>query len=67
MLASVPLLGLLPATAILDAAGDGSLPAVAAGELRPAYVAARPPDEHEPRWTVGSALRAVAGCRLRRR
>jgi alkylation response protein AidB-like acyl-CoA dehydrogenase len=52
VLASVPLLGLLPATAILDAAGDESLPAVAAGELRPAYVPARPPDEHEPRWTV---------------
>jgi alkylation response protein AidB-like acyl-CoA dehydrogenase len=52
VLASVPLLGLLPATAILDAAGDGSLPAVAAGELRPACVAARPPDEHEPRWTA---------------
>jgi alkylation response protein AidB-like acyl-CoA dehydrogenase len=52
VLASVPLLGLLPATAILDAAGDESLPSVAAGELRPAYVAARPPDEHEPRWTA---------------
>jgi alkylation response protein AidB-like acyl-CoA dehydrogenase len=52
VLASVPLLGLLPATAILDAAGDESLASVAAGELRPAYVAARPPDEHEPRWTA---------------
>ena len=38
MLAAVPLLGLLPATAILNAAGDESLEAVAAGELRPAYV-----------------------------
>ena len=37
MLASVPLLGLLPATAILNAAGDSSLQAVAAGELRPVY------------------------------
>ena len=52
MLASVPLLGLLPATAILDAAGDESLQAVAAGELRPAYVPARPPGDVEPRWTV---------------
>jgi alkylation response protein AidB-like acyl-CoA dehydrogenase len=52
VLASVPLLGLLPATAILDAAGDESLPAVAAGELRPAYVPARPPSELEPFWTV---------------
>jgi alkylation response protein AidB-like acyl-CoA dehydrogenase len=51
-LASVPLLGLLPATAILDAAGDESLAAIAAGELRPAYVPARPPGELEDRWTV---------------
>jgi alkylation response protein AidB-like acyl-CoA dehydrogenase len=52
VLASVPLLGLLPATAILNAAGDESLEAVAAGELRPVYVPARPPSETEPRWTV---------------
>ena len=52
VLAGVPLLGLLPATAILDAAGDESLPAIAAGELRPAYVPARPPSELEPDWTV---------------
>jgi alkylation response protein AidB-like acyl-CoA dehydrogenase len=52
VLASVPLLGLLPATAILDAAEDESLPAVAAGEVRPAYVPARPPSETEPGWTV---------------
>jgi len=52
VLASVPVLGLLPATAMLDAAGDGALPAVAAGELRPAYVPARPPSDLEPRWTA---------------
>src|ERR1700729_802012 len=52
VLAPVPLLGLLPATAILEAAGDQSLPAVAAGELRPAYIPARPPGDLEPRWTV---------------
>jgi alkylation response protein AidB-like acyl-CoA dehydrogenase len=52
VLAAVPLLGLLPATAILNAAGDESLPAAAAGELRPAYVPARPPSELEPGWTV---------------
>jgi alkylation response protein AidB-like acyl-CoA dehydrogenase len=52
VLASVPLLGLLPATAILDAAGDESLPPVAAGELRPTYVPARPPSELEPAWTA---------------
>ena len=52
VLAGVPLLGLLPATAILNAAGDESLAAVAAGELRPAYVPARPPSDLEQRWTV---------------
>jgi alkylation response protein AidB-like acyl-CoA dehydrogenase len=52
VLASVPLLGQLPGSAILDAAGDESLPAVAAGELRPAYVPARPPGDREPSWTV---------------
>jgi alkylation response protein AidB-like acyl-CoA dehydrogenase len=55
VLASVPLLGLLPATAILNAAGDASLPAVAAGEQRAAFVPARPPSELEPRWTVEPA------------
>jgi len=52
VLASVPLLGLLPASAILDAAGDESLSAVANGELRPAYVPARPPGGPEQGWTV---------------
>src|SRR5438270_6490410 len=52
VLAPVPLLGQLPASAILDAAGDQSLEAVAAGELRPAYVPARPPGDYERRWTV---------------
>jgi alkylation response protein AidB-like acyl-CoA dehydrogenase len=55
VLASVPLLGLLPASAILDAAGDESLAAAAAGELRPAYLPARPPGDLEPRWTVEPA------------
>jgi alkylation response protein AidB-like acyl-CoA dehydrogenase len=52
VLAGVPLLGLLPATAILDAAGDESLPAVAAGELRAVYVPARPRGDVEEGWTV---------------
>jgi alkylation response protein AidB-like acyl-CoA dehydrogenase len=52
VLAAVPLLGLLPATSILNAADDASLAAVAAGELRPAYVPARPPSDLEPGWTV---------------
>jgi alkylation response protein AidB-like acyl-CoA dehydrogenase len=55
VLAGVPLLGLLPASAILNAAGDATLPAVASGKLRPAYVPARPPGELEPRWTVEAA------------
>jgi alkylation response protein AidB-like acyl-CoA dehydrogenase len=52
VLAAVPLLGVLPATAILDAAGDPTLEAVAAGDQRPVYVPARPPSELEQRWTV---------------
>jgi alkylation response protein AidB-like acyl-CoA dehydrogenase len=52
VLAAVPLLGLLPATAILNAADDESLPAVASGELRPVYLPARPPGELERGWTV---------------
>jgi alkylation response protein AidB-like acyl-CoA dehydrogenase len=63
VLASVPLLGALPASAILDAAGDESLEAVASGELRPAYVPARPPGDRESRWTVephGGLARAAA-------
>jgi alkylation response protein AidB-like acyl-CoA dehydrogenase len=52
VLASVPLLGLLPATAVLGAAGDESLQAIAAGELRPAYLPARPPSTLESSWTV---------------
>jgi alkylation response protein AidB-like acyl-CoA dehydrogenase len=52
VLAGAPILGLLPATAILNASGDTSLEAVAAGELRPAYAPARPPSELAPGWTV---------------
>ncbi|WP_354699950.1 Acyl-CoA dehydrogenase FadE27 [Paraconexibacter sp. AEG42_29] len=52
VLAPTPLLGLLPATAILNAAGDESLAAVASGELRPAYVPARPSSDSHAEWTV---------------
>jgi alkylation response protein AidB-like acyl-CoA dehydrogenase len=52
VLASVPLLGLLPASAVLDAAGDDSLSAVASGELRPAFVPAGPPGGGISAWTV---------------
>ncbi len=63
VLASVPLLGLMPAAAILDAAGDEALGAAASGELRPAYVPARPPGGGDDGWTVdvrsGSVRAAV--------
>jgi alkylation response protein AidB-like acyl-CoA dehydrogenase len=52
VLAGVPLLGLLPATAILDAAGDSCLESVAAGTERPTYVPARPPSDLVSEWTV---------------
>jgi alkylation response protein AidB-like acyl-CoA dehydrogenase len=65
LLAAVPLLGLLPAAAVLNAAGDESLAAVAAGELRPAMVPARPPGDLEPVWTVepGAGLRRAEAPR----
>jgi alkylation response protein AidB-like acyl-CoA dehydrogenase len=52
VLAPVPFLGLLPATAILDAAGDARCEAVAAGELRPVWIPTRPPGDLEINWTV---------------
>jgi alkylation response protein AidB-like acyl-CoA dehydrogenase len=55
VLAGAPLLGLLPATALLSAAGDASLGAVASGGQRPAWVPARPPSDLEPGWTVDTA------------
>ncbi len=55
VLAGVPLLGLLPATAILDAAGDPALEAIASGEQRPAYVPARPPSDLIGGWTADPA------------
>ena len=56
VLASVPLLGLMPAAAILEAVGDETLDAVASGELRPAYVPARPPGGQDEVWTVDGRL-----------
>jgi alkylation response protein AidB-like acyl-CoA dehydrogenase len=52
VLAPVPFLGLVPATAILDAAGYDGLEAIAAGEVRPVWIPTRPPGDLEPRWTV---------------
>lgn len=54
VLASVPLLGHLPATAILDAGGIDAETArrLAAGEWRAAYVPARPGDDRDAAWTA---------------
>lgn len=59
VLAGAPLLGLLPATALLGVAGDESLAAVAAGELRPAWLPARPPSDLDAAWTVEAAAGSV--------
>jgi alkylation response protein AidB-like acyl-CoA dehydrogenase len=52
VLAPVPFLGLLPATAILDAGGHDQLAAIAAGDVRPVWIPTRPPGDLETRWTV---------------
>ena len=53
VLASVPLLGHLPATLILDGAADGELlGALATGDRRATYLPVRPPDDVLDRWTV---------------
>ena len=55
VLAGVPLLGLLPATALLDAAGHERLGELAAGEARAAWLPVRPPDDLGAGWTVERA------------
>jgi alkylation response protein AidB-like acyl-CoA dehydrogenase len=54
VIAGVPLLGHLVATAILgdSPAGASLLPALATGERRAAYLPARPPDELHDAWTA---------------
>src|SRR5262245_42758141 len=52
VLAGTPLLGLLPASALLQAAGDEALEAVASGDVRPAWLPARPPGDLVEGWTV---------------
>ncbi len=68
VLASTPLLGLLPASYLLDRAGDEVCAAVAGGERRPTLVAARPPgdEEAEAAWTVDapSGLARAAAPRI---
>jgi alkylation response protein AidB-like acyl-CoA dehydrogenase len=57
VLAAIPLLGHLPATAILDSCAGGAelLPALASGEQRAAYLPARPPDDMHGEWSVDPA------------
>jgi alkylation response protein AidB-like acyl-CoA dehydrogenase len=52
VLAPVPLLGVLPATALLDAAGYDGLDAIASGEVRPVWIPTRPPGDLVAGWTV---------------
>jgi alkylation response protein AidB-like acyl-CoA dehydrogenase len=52
VLAGVALLGHLPASELLDRAGWPRVEAVAEGDLRACFVAARPPGDLEARWTV---------------
>jgi alkylation response protein AidB-like acyl-CoA dehydrogenase len=57
VLASVPLLGHLPATAILNDAPNAAefLPALARGERRAAYLPSQPPDDLDERWSADPA------------
>jgi alkylation response protein AidB-like acyl-CoA dehydrogenase len=57
VLAGIPLLGHLPATAILGAStdGGGSLEALATGERRAAYLPVSPPRDLDDRWSVDPA------------
>jgi alkylation response protein AidB-like acyl-CoA dehydrogenase len=52
VLAAAPLLGLLPASGLLQAAADDALEAVAAGDVRPAWLPARPPGDLVEGWTA---------------
>jgi alkylation response protein AidB-like acyl-CoA dehydrogenase len=57
VLAGVPLLGHLPASAILEDSPNaaGLLPALASGEQRAAYLPARPPDDLGSGWSADPA------------
>jgi alkylation response protein AidB-like acyl-CoA dehydrogenase len=56
VLASVPLLGHLPASWLLDRAGHPAAGGCADGSLRAAFVPARPPTAVESAWTVDPLL-----------
>ena len=67
VLASVPLLGHLPATFLLDRGGAAETAAAcASGEERAAFAPARPPGDVEQRWTVepASGLERATAPRL---
>jgi len=57
VLAGIPLLGHLPATAILNDAPNAAefMPDLASGERRVAYLPARPPDGLDERWSTDPA------------
>ncbi len=61
VLASVPLLGHLPATYVLDRAGadPGLLSELAAGAKRACFVGAQPPSKLSGEWTVAAKSGAV--------
>src|SRR5436309_2840129 len=52
VLAGVPLLGHVLATYVLDRAGYDGIEALASGEQRAAFAAARPPGDVDAEWTV---------------
>ena len=52
VLAGAPLLGPLPASLLLDRGGYARIEEVASGELKAAWLPARPPSELEESWTV---------------
>jgi len=64
VIASVALLGHLPATAILEASGESApmLDELATGERRAAYLPVCPPGDLEPGWTVDPASGAGRGA-----
>ena len=62
VLAGVPLLGVLPAALLLDRGGYGRIAEIASGELRPAWLPARPPGGHEPGWTIDPAHGMARGA-----
>ena len=52
VLAGTPLLGVLPAALLLDRGGYARIEDVASGEVRAAWLPARPPGGHTGTWTV---------------